>query len=386
MRLNKQARNQETLELEKKIKETVKDRSLYEDESEVRIKSTRGFGRARSPLINDKTISETVMYGGGTSVIDSIMGSFPQEQNSILNSQEFERRHCRNISGDYIGAIQDTSHEDSRNIIHKTVSESKNNSTCYSKNFARISKNFEFSKDFHLGLGDINKRMMEDHCWENKTERKQCVNTSISPMHENFLPKKNEQLEKNKSCLVLPIKGIPKTAEIIKDNKFKKLGNVECNSIWPSLAQSRSNMRHSCRTHNEDSKYLKYMGRNLNRDHSNERNLPYQDTFDNGGMDVNEPLASARYRNSENNNDRSETTEKNEREPITRKVRHHRNISHASFPSDDSDTEQGEFGIWFVDKTKKALMKHSQSVLQFKDKNKAGKKAILRYGMLNWLF
>lgn len=90
--MKKQARNQETLELEKKIKETVKDRSIYEDESEVRIKSTRGFGRARSPLINDKTISETVMYGGGTSVIDSIIGSFPQEQISILNSQEFDRR------------------------------------------------------------------------------------------------------------------------------------------------------------------------------------------------------------------------------------------------------------------------------------------------------
>lgn len=101
-------------------------------------------------------------------------------------------------------------------------------------------------------------------------------------------------------------------------------------------------MRNSSRTQDDESNYLKYMGRNLNKDRSKDRNLPYQDTFDNGGMDINEPLASSRYRNTEINDHRSENTEKSDKETTSRRVRHHRNISHASFPSDDSDTEQGE--------------------------------------------
>lgn len=68
---------------------------------------------------------------------------------------------------------------------------------------------------------------MEENYWENKTERKQYVNTSISPMHEKFLPQNNEQLEKNKSCLVLPIKGMSKKTDSTQGNRFKKLGKGE---------------------------------------------------------------------------------------------------------------------------------------------------------------
>ena len=70
-----------------------------------------------------------------------------------------------------------------------------------------------------------------------------------------------------------------------------------------------------------------------------ERNLPYQDTFDNWGTDMNEPLASSRYKNIQNWRNDSVSTERSNERP--KRFRHHRNISHASFPSEDSDEEKG---------------------------------------------
>jgi hypothetical protein len=107
------------------------------------------------------------------------------------------------------------------------------------------------------------------------------------------------------------------------------------------------------------------------------RNLPYQDTFDNGGTDVNEPLASARYKNSVYDCNDSVSTEKSQERNGPKKVRHHRNVSHCSYSSQDSEFEKGE-DYPFYHYADKALMKHSQSVLQFKDRDKVYKKKVMR--------
>jgi hypothetical protein len=106
-------------------------------------------------------------------------------------------------------------------------------------------------------------------------------------------------------------------------------------------------------------------------------NLPYQDTFDNGGTDINEPLASARYKNSTNYRNDSVSTEKSHNEKEKRKPRHFRNISHQSFSSDNSQNDRGSYDSFNdLENHSKALMKHSQSVLQFKDRNKVQKKIL----------
>lgn len=52
------------------------------------------------------------------------------------------------------------------------------------------------------------------------------------------------------------------------------------------------------------------MGEETSYLNTKENNLPYQDTFDNGGTDINEPLASARYRHKTVDRDDSISTER----------------------------------------------------------------------------
>lgn len=75
----------------------------------------------------------------------------------------------------------------------------------------------------------------------------------------------------------------------------------------------------------------------LNRLSKQRHTLPYQDTFDNAGSseDFNQPLASARYRNMQQQ-ETSISSERNSNSPVTHRVfyKHTRNISHASMPDD----------------------------------------------------
>lgn len=100
---------------------------------------------------------------------------------------------------------------------------------------------------------------------------------------------------------------------------------------------------------------------------------------------MNQPLSSARYQHVNVMND-STSTEKSKIAPTTQRARHHRNISHASFPSDNSEDSRGNescfrfaiFGNVVLDKAKHNNIKHSQSVLQFKDRFKVEKQRLLR--------
>jgi len=143
----------------------------------------------------------------------------------------------------------------------------------------------------------------------------------------------------------------------------------------------RLKTRNGSQTHNNvKPSYISFSKRNPSKESSTNRNLPYQDTFDNGGMDENEPLASSRYKNVQNQRDNSISSGRSNEKTITHRVRHHRNISHASFPSDNSEEERGRLKPCTnnLERNNQALMKHSQSVLQFKDKHKVNSKKILR--------
>jgi DNA-binding FrmR family transcriptional regulator len=78
--LKKELRKIKTDELENQLKELSvqnnNDRSIQNFETNEHQQKN---SRSRSPFLNDNTISETVMYGG-TSVLESIIGSFPNEK------------------------------------------------------------------------------------------------------------------------------------------------------------------------------------------------------------------------------------------------------------------------------------------------------------------
>lgn len=216
-------RQLETREIESRLKELNKtsiDRSLLEYETnDMNIKSTRGLARSKSPFLNDKTISETVMYGGGTSVIDSIMGSFPQERSSVIISQEFLPTANKNVNLSWVKPSRDASRGDiSRRSIKQSALNCKEvgraSTTNLKKDQRPTSRNLNLSKqlDFLNPLADINKRGSKeegDHI--HKTERKEYINTSISASSQAFLPNKFEILEKNKSCSVLSTQENPTT-------------------------------------------------------------------------------------------------------------------------------------------------------------------------------
>jgi hypothetical protein len=112
------------------------------------------------------------------------------------------------------------------------------------------------------------------------------------------------------------------------------------------MSPSGHTQRHSRQQSNTENENIHSLNSYYARDSSctknPESNLPYQDTFDNGGVDDKEPLASARYRSSVTYRDDSVSTNKSKDAPITQRVRHHRNISHASFPSENSDDEESK--------------------------------------------
>lgn len=108
-------RKNETKEFENKLKELEKtsvDKSMLEyDTNDIHIKSSRVYDKSRSPF-NNKTINETVMYGGGTSIIDSMIGSFPHDRSNVLVSQDFlTQRRSKNTSRDFDSRARDSSRE-----------------------------------------------------------------------------------------------------------------------------------------------------------------------------------------------------------------------------------------------------------------------------------
>ena len=79
----------------------------------------------KSPYSNDKTINETVMYGDGTSIVDSILCSFPHDKTSPLASQDFASRRSKNGSQDYTTGVRDSSQENiSRISIRRSIKKS----------------------------------------------------------------------------------------------------------------------------------------------------------------------------------------------------------------------------------------------------------------------
>ena len=135
-----QARRLETKEFETKLRENSSKTNIeksffdYDSNNEIQIKTSTRFGRSKSPLLNDRTISETVMYGGSTSVIDSIMGSFPQEHISVLASQDFATRHHYTKSREIMEPITDNSQDDISNI-------SSQNPVCKSRDLSTRNRN-----------------------------------------------------------------------------------------------------------------------------------------------------------------------------------------------------------------------------------------------------
>ena len=124
-------RQNETKEFEQKLKEIEKvsyDKSLFCYESnDLKVISNHGLRRSKSPFANDKTINETVMYGGGTSVLDSMIGSFPHDRTSILASQDFQTRKSKDESPTNILKIRDSSSDyiTKMNILHSVKNSSE---------------------------------------------------------------------------------------------------------------------------------------------------------------------------------------------------------------------------------------------------------------------
>lgn len=159
------------------------------------------------------------------------------------------------------------------------------------------------------------------------------LNENISSTSNLFLPQQYSNLEKNKSTTMLA-------------NDFSNLStfNNDSNHI-----KQRINTDKNFNTYfdNSVSNYSKLMEENIaniNTYYENDNmknnkirtNIPYQDTFDNCGANFNQPLASARYQHLNTIND-SWSSDQNKDVASTHRIRHLRNISHASFPSDESE-------------------------------------------------
>ena len=112
--------------------------------------------------------------------------------------------------------------------------------------------------------------------------------------------------------------------------------------IYNSLAPLKNHSRNISNTEENNLSVLHSYQDEEEFERENNKNLPYQDTFDNGGTNYKEPLASARYKNLQITENDSTSTERGRNGPITSRIRHHRNISHNSFPSDDSDHADGK--------------------------------------------
>ena len=93
--IKSEVREKEILKVENKLSELKCsiDQSISNFDTNhnmQKVKTSRDFTRSKSPFMNDNNTSETVMYGGGTSVIDSMIGLFPGEKTSVTTSQEID--------------------------------------------------------------------------------------------------------------------------------------------------------------------------------------------------------------------------------------------------------------------------------------------------------
>ena len=241
-----------------------------------------------------------------------------------------------------------------------------------------ISKSVKF---FNNDLDNFSKRLSEydPDRTHNQTERRDYLDTNKSSTSNLFLPNKFGNLEKNKSTTLL-------AKDFSNLNTFK---NDQTQSKQRMMVDNNLSSFYD----NNGSNYSKIMEENVPNinnwfDNKNARNskcradIPYQDTFDNWGTNYGQPLASARYQHINTIND-SWCSDQNRDVAITHRVRHHRNISHASFPSDDSNENHSMNNSSIclnpnLDQGSKNNIKHSQSVLQFKDRFKVEKKRLLR--------
>lgn len=92
-------RQNETKQFEEKMKQLEKqsyEKSILDyDSNQTKVNSTRGLRRSKSPFNENGINNETVMYGGGNSVLDSMIASFPQEKNSEYESNDYTSRKSR---------------------------------------------------------------------------------------------------------------------------------------------------------------------------------------------------------------------------------------------------------------------------------------------------
>jgi hypothetical protein len=146
-------RKNETKEFENKLKELEKtsaDKILLEyDSSEILVNSSRAYGGSRTPFTN-KTTNEIVMYGGGSSAIDSMIGSFPQDKSAVLTSQDFlTQRRSKNTSQDFDFREQDSNREaNSRLSIKHSIAKHNHlgRSTEYNQDGSQANRNLKLSK------------------------------------------------------------------------------------------------------------------------------------------------------------------------------------------------------------------------------------------------
>lgn len=180
----------------------------------------------------------------------------------------------------------------------------------------------------------------------NKTDRHKYLNPKVNQNSQQFQSQIYNNLENNRSWAVLKVinNSITLSEERNNQNVNKSIQISINTSIGPFNGHSRNI------SHNEENN-LSVLHSLIEEERESEmkksKNLPYHDTFDNGGTDYNEPLASARYKNLHTTENDSISTERGRGGPVTSRVRHHRNISHNSFPSEDSNDNGIQFKFNF---------------------------------------
>ena len=137
--IKSQVRAKEIMKVENKLSEikASKDCNISSYENMMDIKTSREFSRSKSPYLNENNTSETVMYGGGTSVIDSIIGLFPHERISVTtsNDMDFKSQDKRQRSKQRFGSSKSKSR-----MINSHVTSSQK-----SKNYALYPQSKQFS-------------------------------------------------------------------------------------------------------------------------------------------------------------------------------------------------------------------------------------------------
>lgn len=92
-------RAKEIMSVENKLKDSMEKSFTNYNSHDQKHTSSRDFTRSKSPFLNENNISETIMYGGNTSVIDSMIGLFPNEKMSIIASQDIDFRQSKKQMG-----------------------------------------------------------------------------------------------------------------------------------------------------------------------------------------------------------------------------------------------------------------------------------------------